>query len=140
MRKASRGIWLVACVLFQGAFLSPSFAIDFNCPEIDNIQLTPDETAIIQAVKAKDDLAQIGTLIVILGPAMDCITSHPLDCLFSVTTDEWDKIAAAPGNLTKIAAATNQDEIGSFLVTHQSTKNFQFLQCLYNYYGQVRVQ
>jgi hypothetical protein len=140
MTRLRGAIGLASYALFQAALLWPSFSMDFTCPEIDNVQLTPDETALIQTIKARDDLANIGTLIVILGPAMDCLTSHPLDCVFSVTTGEWSQIAATPGNLTKIAASINQEDIKLFLLKNGATKNSQFLNCLDKYYGQVKLQ
>ncbi len=115
----------------------------FTCDSIDDIRLDAEQAQLIKTFKAKEDLAHVAKLLIAIGPALDCITgSNPTDCPFSVATADWDRMATAPGDLDKIVAAANSEDIELYLLGHQSLKpNVRsFFECLDKYYREIKSQ
>jgi hypothetical protein len=116
-------------------------AYGFSCGAIDNVTLNAEQAQLIKVFKAKDDLANIAKIAIIFGPSLDCITSStPADCPFSVATADWDKMADAPGNLDKIGAAANAEDIELYLIGHQTIdpRARKFFECLDKYYSEIK--
>src|SRR3954465_11047686 len=105
---------LMRAAAFVG-FLAPLESHAVSCPAVNDVSLDADQAQLILQIKNRDDLANTGAIFSLLGPALDCIASHPADCLFSVATGDWDQISATPGNLTKIAASVDYDEIDMYM-------------------------
>jgi hypothetical protein len=75
--KGSRG----ATVLISGTMflrsLAPLESYALSCPAIDDVSLDADQAQLILQIKNRDSLADAGALLTLLGPALDCIASHP---------------------------------------------------------------
>lgn len=120
--------------------LAPLEVHAVSCPSVSDVSLDADQAQLILQIKNRDELANAGAIFALLGPALDCIASHPADCLFSVATGDWDQISATPGNLTKIAASVDYDEINMYMFRHPtaSGKAKTFLDCLQKYYAEIK--
>jgi hypothetical protein len=97
---------LSSAAAFCGALLvAVPQANAFTCEAIPEIRLDAEQSQLLRTFKGKEDLANTARLTIVLGPALDCITSsNATDCVVSVTASEWDKMASAPGKIAKTTA------------------------------------
>jgi hypothetical protein len=139
MKPALGIIGLIRAAVLVGV-LAPLEAHAVSCPSVSDISLDADQAQLILEIKNRDELANTGAIFSLLGPALDCIASHPADCLFSVSPGDWDQISSTPGNLTKIAASVDYDEIDMYMFHHPtaSGKGKTFLVCLQKYYAEIK--
>jgi hypothetical protein len=120
-----------------GALLAvASQASAFTCDAIPEIRLNSEQSQLLRTFKSKEDSAGSATLTIILGSALDCITSNAKDCAVAVTASEWDKMASAPGKIDKTSAETIAEDIELYLFSHKdlSPDVKAFFVCLDRYY------
>jgi hypothetical protein len=96
-----------------------SQASAFTCNAIPEIRLDSEQSQLLRSLKGKEDLASSARLTIVLGPALDCITSNATDCRVTVTASEWDKMASAPGKIDKTTAETIAENIELYLFSHK---------------------
>jgi len=126
-----------AAVLSGALLVAVSQASAFTCMAVPEIRLTTEQVQLLRTFKAKEDSANAARLAVVLGTALDCITSsNATDCPVSVTTSEWDKMASAPGNIDKFTAEAIAEDVELYLFSHKdlSPDVRSFFVCLDKYY------
>lgn len=132
-----------AALVGAALFVAVSQAAAFTCKAIPETHLNAEQAQLLRTFKAKEDLAGIAKLGVVLGTALDCITaSNAVDCPISVATSEWDEMASAPGNLDKITAAAIAEDIELYLFSHKDINPDvrSFFECLDKYYSGIKSQ
>jgi hypothetical protein len=126
-----------ALALSGGLLVAMSQASAFKCEAIPEIRLNSEQSQLLRTLKGKEDLANIARLTIVLGPALDCITSsNAKDCPVSVTAVGWEKMASAPGNINKITAEAIAEDIERYLFSRKDLNPDvqSFFVCLDKYY------
>ena len=113
-----------------------SQASAFTCDTIPEIRLNSEQSQLLRTFKGKEDSAGSARLTIVLGPALDCITSNAKDCAVAVTASEWDKMESAPGQFDKITAEAIAEDIERYLFARKDLDpNVKaFFVCLDKYY------
>lgn len=124
---ASLGGALVALASQAGAF---------TCDSIPEIRLDSEQSQLLKIFKGKEDAASSARLTIVLGSAVDCITSDAKDCTVTVTAVEWNKMASAPGTIDKTTAEAIAEDIERYLFAHKDLNPDvkAFFVCLDKYY------
>lgn len=128
---------LSSAAALGGALLAvASQASAFTCDAIPEIRLNSEQSQLLRTFKGKEDSASSARLPIVLGSALDCITSSAKDCLVTVTASEWDKMASAPGKIDKTTAEAIAEDIELYLFSHTdlSPEVKAFFVCLDKYY------
>jgi hypothetical protein len=96
----------------------------------------------LRTISAIEDFQRQGRLrwrarlAIVLGSALDCITSNANDCAVAVSASEWDKMESAPGQFDKITAEAIAEDIERYLFARKDLDpNVKaFFVCLDKYY------
>ena len=128
---------LASTAALGGALLAvASQASAFTCDAIPEIRLNSDQSQLLKTFKDKEDSAGGARLAIVLGSALDCITSNANDCAVAVSASEWDKMESAPGQFDKITAEAIAEDIERYLFARKDLDpNVKaFFVCLDKYY------
>ena len=128
---------LSSAAALGGALLAvASQASAFTCDAVPEIRLNSEQSQLLRTFKGKEDAAGSVRLTIVLGSALDCITSNAKDCAVAVTASEWDKMESAPGKIDKIAAEAIAEDIERYLFARKDLDpNVKaFFVCLDKYY------
>jgi hypothetical protein len=128
---------LSSAAALGGALLAvASQASAFTCDAIPEIHLNPEQSQLLKTFKGKEDSSGSARLTIVLGPALDCITSNAQDCAVLVSVSGWNEMASAPGTIDKTTAEAIAEDIERYLFAQKDLNPDvrAFFVCLDKYY------
>lgn len=137
-RRRPRSVTKIICVGIVAFFALGEPALSsFSCGTTANVKLTRIEQDLLKRTKDREEAAGLTSIFLVIGPIIDCFTSKPIECVFSVQTTEWDQIAKTPGSIQKILASAILTDITVTLGgSGGSTQSRPFFSCVSKYYQQ----
>ena len=120
-----------------GALLAvASQASAFTCDAIPEIRLNSEQSQLLKTFKRREDSSGNARLTIVLGPALDCITSNAQDCSVTVSASGWNEMASAPGKIDKTTAEAIAEDIERYLFAQKDLNPDvkAFFVCLDKYY------
>ena len=95
-----------------------------------------EQSQLLKTFKRRQDSSGNARLTIVLGPALDCITSNAQDCSVTVSASGWNEMASAPGKIDKTTAEAIAEDIERYLFARKDLDpNVKaFFVCLDKYY------
>jgi hypothetical protein len=108
----------------------------FTCDAIPEIRLNSEQSQLLKTFKRRKDSSGNARLTIVLGPALDCITSNAQDCSVTVSASGWNEMASAPGKIDKTTAEAIAEDIERYLFAQKDLNPDvkAFFVCLDKYY------